>query len=197
MTLLIILITAIISFTAFSNPELMEKYKFSPYKVHRNGEYIRFISHGFLHADINHLFFNMMTLYFFGMYAESIFVPNVVFIAFYLLAIAISSIPDYIQHKNNPYYSSVGASGAVNSVLFSTIILSPWSQIGIMFIIPMPAILFGVLYLAYSYYMSTKNSDNIGHMAHFTGAIFGVIATILISAQALPNFIEQLRNPQF
>lgn len=197
MTILIIIITCIISFAAFSNPDLMEKYKFNAYKINRNGEHIRWISHGFIHADINHLLFNMITLYFFGKYAESIFIPSFVFIAFYLLAIAISSIPDYIQQKNNPYHSSVGASGAINAVLFSSIILSPWSMLGIMFIIPIPAIIFAFLYLGYSFYMSKQNSDNIGHMAHFTGAIFGVIATILYNPNILPSFIEQLKHPQF
>jgi membrane associated rhomboid family serine protease len=197
MTLFIILITCVISFTAFSNPTMMELYKFSPYKINRNGEYIRFLSHGFIHADINHLFFNMMTLYFFGKYAEAIFKSNLVFILFYFTAIAFSSIIDYIKHKNNPYYSSVGASGAVNAVLFSTIIIEPWSKLGIYFIIPCPAILFGVLYLGYSYYMSIKNSDNIGHMAHFSGAIFGIVATIIVRPEAMSQFIYQLMHPQF
>lgn len=193
MTLLIILITCLVSFAAFSNQTMMEKYKFSPYKVNRNGEHIRWISHGFLHADINHLLFNMIALFCFGNRAESIFMPNIVFIAFYLLAIIVSSIPDYIQHKNNPYYSSVGASGAINSVLFSAILLSPWMMINLI----IPAILFGILYLMFSLKMSKQNTDNIGHMAHFSGAIFGIIAAIIYKPSIFPLFIQQLINPPF
>jgi membrane associated rhomboid family serine protease len=196
MTLIIIAITAIISFLAFSNATMFEKYKFSPYKVAMNNEYVRFISHGFLHVDMSHLFFNMFSLYFAGRFAEQVFDTNVNFVIFYLLALVVSSLPDYFKQKSNPYYASVGASGAVSAVLFTLILFNPWGTIYLYFI-PVPFIIYGVLYIAYSLYMSKQNSDNIGHMAHVTGAIFGIIAAIIYRPEAIQIFLSEIVHPSF
>lgn len=197
MTTLIILITAILSFAGFSNRDIIEKYKFNPFRIKRNKEWHRWISYGFIHADMNHLIFNMLSLYFAGQYCELIFTPAPSYILFYLSAIVVSGIADYHDHKNNPYYSAVGASGAVNAVLFSLVLFEPWGKVDIFMILPMPFIVFAILYLAYSWYMAKRNGDNIGHLAHISGAIYGIIATIIYVPNALQTFLVRIIHPSF
>lgn len=191
MTFIIIAITCLVSFAGFSNPNLVEKLKFNAFKVNRDKQYYRFISHGFVHADMTHLLFNMISLYFFGTYAEMIFAPSIIFVLFYVFALAFASIPDFLKHKNNPYYSSIGASGAVSAVIFSMVLFKPWAIIYVYFI-PLYFILYAILFLAYSVYMSKKNLDNIGHTAHLTGAIFGIIATLIYAPESLSIFLSQI-----
>lgn len=195
MTLLIIAITSVVSFFAFTNSDLVDRYKFSPFKIKREGQHYRWITHGFIHADLTHLLFNMLTLYFFGGYGEQIFGP--LFVLFYLTAIVVSSLPDFIQNKDNPYYSAIGASGAVSAVLFSLVLFAPWEIIRINFILPLYFVLYAVLYLAYSVYMSRRNMDNIGHMAHFTGAVYGIVATIIVRPESLSYFLSSILHPPF
>lgn len=197
MTFLIILVTAVVSFMCFNNYELFEKLKFNPYRIHRNNEYYRFITHGFVHGDQMHLIFNMFTLYFAGGNSEQIFSPSIIYILFYLLALIVSALPDYFKHKNNPYYSSIGARGAVSAVLFSLVLFAPWGIITIYFILPIYFILFAILYLAFSYHMGKKQQDNIGHNAHFYGALFGVFATIVYEPSSLRYFLQSILNPPF
>jgi membrane associated rhomboid family serine protease len=194
MLLLIIIITCGISFIGFSNRAIFEKYQFSPFKISRNNEHIRWISGGFLHADQMHLFFNMFTLYFTADFLESMFKPWELII-FYLVAIAVASVPDFIKNKDNPYYAAIGASGAVSAALFSLLLFNPWGIVYVFMIIPLPFIVFAVLYLYYSYYMSKKNYDNIGHLAHFTGAIFGIVVVALKYPESIPNFLAAVLNP--
>ncbi len=194
MIVLIIIVTCIISVTAFSNSAFFEKYKFSPFKISRNHEHIRWISGGFLHADQMHLFFNMMTLYFCKDAVETLFNAWEVLV-FYLVAIAVASVPDFIKNKDNPYYAAIGASGAVSGALFSLLLLNPWGLVYVFFIIPLPFVVFAFLYLYYSYYMSKKNYDNIGHLAHFTGAIFGIVVVALKYPESLLNFVSEILNP--
>jgi membrane associated rhomboid family serine protease len=191
MTFILIAITCIVSFMGFSNPNLIEKFKFNAYKINREKQYYRFISHGFIHADMTHLLFNMISLYFFGKYAEMVFAPSIVYVLFYLLALVFASAPDYIRHKNNPYYNSLGASGAVSAVIFSMVLFEPWAIIYVYFI-PLYFILYAILYLFYTVYMSKRNSDNIGHTAHLAGAIFGIIATLIYVPHSLAIFLENL-----
>lgn len=194
MVLLIIITTCFISFYGFTNSHFFEKYKFSPFKIKRNNEYIRWVSGGFLHADHIHLFFNMVTLYFTQDYLEYLFKPWEILI-FYILSIVISGVPDYIKHHNNPYYAAIGASGAVSAALFCLLLFNPWGLVYVFFVIPLPFIGFAVLYLYYSYYMSKKNYDNIGHMAHLTGAVFGIIVTAIKYPESMLTFIHSLLNP--
>ncbi len=194
----IIVLTAIISFYAWSNQELFNKLKFNPYMVVHKKEYFRLIGHGFIHADYTHLIFNMITLFFFGDTVVEVFAGlfpfgKIIFILFYLLAIAISSIPSIIKHKNNMYYNSIGASGAVSAVLFASILFAPHSQLLIMPIpFPIPAYIFGVLYLVISFYLSKKNMDNIGHDAHIAGAIFGIIFPLILEPKLFDYFISKV-----
>ncbi len=137
----------------------------------------------------------MMTLYFFGRAIERLYLlkfGNFGFIGFYLLAIIASATPHYFKYKNNPNFSSLGASGGVLAVLFAFALLSPWSLIYFFGIIPMPAIIFAIVYTAYSFYAHKRGNSNIDHMAHLVGAGFGVVATILIEPKILLIFLHKL-----
>lgn len=195
-TLIIIIITCLVSISTFRNQQMMEKALFWPYYIKRNNEWWRFITCGFIHADYMHLAFNMITLYFFGRIAESyIFTPSG-FILFYLLALAASNIYSYFKRQNNPDYRALGASGAVSAVVFSFIILAPWEKI-IIFVLPVPAILYGVFYLGYSAYMTKKEYDNIGHDAHLWGGVFGIVYTLALRPELGHRFVDQLINFHF
>lgn len=192
-TLLIILITCLISIIAFSNPNVMNRLLMWPPAMQR-GQVDRFITYGFVHADGTHLLFNMITLYFFGRAIESFYQPYLAgmgFVLFYVAALVVSILPSYIKHRHDPRYMSLGASGAVSAVLFSYILFAPWNLIFVFFI-PVPAIIYAVLYTAYSVYSARKGHDNINHSAHLWGAAFGVIATLLIEPKLLGKFIQKL-----
>jgi membrane associated rhomboid family serine protease len=202
-TNIIIAITCIISLIAFNNPDLKFKFMFYPYQIKRNNQHQRFLSHAFIHADYMHLFFNMFTLYSFGNLLESTFLPyafdnkaKIIYILLYTLAIYASSIYDYIKHKDNSGYMSLGASGATSAVLFACILFIPWPEKGgiSLFFLPIsiPPIIFGVLYLAYSAYAAKKSNDNIGHDAHFFGAIFGFLFLIVLKPTLFLEFIDKI-----
>ena len=195
MTLIIIIITCLISWQAFNNPELRSKLMFIPSAVKQRGEYYRFLTHGFVHADFRHLLFNMYALYIFGgagayVFNEGLFgatLGNLAFLLFYLAAIVVSSIPDFLRHQDNPRYASLGASGGVAAVLWPYIMLAPWNW----FIFPpVPAIVLGVGYIAYSHYADKRGTGNIGHNAHLWGAIFGLVAYVVLCLAFNPYIIE-------
>ena len=196
-TLLIILVTAGVSFFAFNNHQLYNKMIMYPPAINQ-GQYYRLLTAGFIHADMMHLLFNMLTLWFFGNalenYMNSLF--PYAFIIFYLVAIIVSDIPSYLKHKNSSNFASLGASGGVAAILFAFIVLAPWQTI-YLFFIPVPAIVFGVAYLIYSQYMSRRGGDNINHDAHFWGAIFGVVAILIMDPNAGQRFLQEVTNPRF
>jgi len=197
-TLIIIIVTALISFSAFSNAKMYNDLIMYPPAINK-GQYYRLLTSGFLHADTMHLIFNMLTLWFFGRVLEQQYFINFgkfTFIIFYLLAIVVSDLPTYIKHRNNSNYASLGASGGVSAILFAFIMLAPWSTI-YLFILPVPAIVFGVVYLVYSQYMAKKGGDNINHDAHFWGAMFGILGVLVLDRDAIPRFIEMIQHPQF
>ena len=203
-TILLIAITAIISIAAFSNNAVIQKLILYPTIMSRPAEYYRLVSSGFIHADWNHLIFNMMTLYFFGAGVESIMADrfpgagNTSYMIFYLLAVAMSSLPAMYKHKNNPHYAALGASGGVSAVLFFVIYYAPWIGINLYFIpIGIPGIIFAVLYSVYSFYMSKRGNDNIGHDAHLGGGIFGFVVALIIDPTHGLSFIYQLMHPRF
>ena len=192
-TLIIIVITAIISFIAFSNRTVMNRLIMWPPAMQR-GQYDRFITYGFVHADSTHLLFNMFTLFFFGRAIENFYRPyfgGLGFVLFYLAALVVSMLPSYLKHKDDPNYLSLGASGAVSAVLFAYILFAPWNLIYVFFI-PVPAIIYALLYTAYSVYAAKRGQDNINHSAHLWGAAFGVIATIAIEPALIQRFIAKL-----
>ena len=208
-TIAIILLTTVTSIIAFPPnvpaPERLRrtdwfaKYLFNAPMILKNKQYYRLLSYGFIHANWWHLFFNMLTLWFFGPFVEKTFKylfghwGGTIFIVFYLLSIIISTIPDLIKFKDQYYYNAVGASGAISAVVFAAILFQP--NMTLMFIllpIPITAWVFGLLYLAYSYFMAKKNIDNIGHSAHFWGAIFGFVFPILLKPGLLTYFFSQI-----
>jgi membrane associated rhomboid family serine protease len=173
----LIAINAIVSFKGFEDQYFFRKYQFHMGSV-RAGEQYRMVTSGFLHADIGHLAFNMITLYFFApIVSQSL--SNFSFLLIYFASLVCGSLLTMVFHSNEYSYSAVGASGAVTGVLYSAILMYPQMTIGIFGIIPMPAYIFGIGYLLYSIYGMRAKSDNIGHTAHFGGAIGGYVITLL------------------
>ncbi len=200
MTLVIILVTALISIAAFNNADLFNKLKFNAWLIKEKGQGWRFVSYGFVHAGWFHLLINMFVLYSFGTLVERVFQNSFglgkglfYYALLYFGGIIFATLLDFRRQKNNPYYDAVGASGAVAAVVFSSIILAPTNSLFIFPIpFPIPAYIFGVLYLIYSAYMGQQNKDNIGHNAHFLGAVYGLIFTVAINPQFFYYFTHQL-----
>ena len=198
MTTIIIIITAIVSISAFNRYSLLEKLQFNASKIWHQKEYYRLITHGFVHANWEHLIVNMIVLFSFGKAIEAYFeygfgrMANAYFLILYFGGLIVSNAYALFKHKNNYYYNAVGASGAVSAVLFSAIFFEPWENIYFFGILPMPGIVFAVLYLIYSYYMSRKQQDQIAHDAHFLGALFGFIYPVLLNGRLLERFIDKL-----
>jgi membrane associated rhomboid family serine protease len=184
---LIIGVTVLISAQGFKDRMFFEKYMLRVGSVLNGKEYIRTISSGFLHADWMHLIFNMVTLYFFG--PEVLFATGIgPFLAIYFGSMAFGSLASLYFNLNNPYYSAIGASGAVSGIVFSAIIIHPSMSLFIIPIpFPIPGWLFGIGYVIYSIYGMKKNLGNIGHSAHLGGGIAGMI----ISISLFPSLLEQ------
>jgi len=196
LTVIICIVTGLISYNAFSNREMFSKLLFRPVSVSQQGEYYRFLTSGFVHGDMTHLLINMFVLWQFGTFVENTFnlyfgdvMGRMAFIVLYFGAIILSSVPTYFKHQNNAYYSAVGASGGTSAIVFAYVIFNPW---GWFIYPPLPALLFAIGYLFYSSYMGKKGNDNIGHDAHFWGAIFGFVVTIISIVALNPALIEPL-----
>jgi len=195
-------ITIITSYIAFNNSELKGRLLFHPYTIKRTNQWDRFLGHGFIHSNWMHLIFNMVTMFFFGINVEKAFkaffgqtMGSVHFLLLYFLGMILASVYSYFKHQDNRGYAALGASGAVSAALFASILIFPGSKIGI-FPIPVmiPAVVFGPLYLAYSVYMARQGRDNIGHDAHFFGAVFGILYTIVVAPKLAGNIIIYLKN---
>ena len=181
--LALIIGTGLISYKGFTNSFFFRKYEFHVGSI-RAGEHVRMITSAFLHADIVHLFFNMWVLFMFGQNVIAV-MGNVGFIIVYFGSLIFGSLLTMVFHKNDYNYRAVGASGAVTGILYSAILLQPDMMLGIFFIIPMPAYIFGILYLLYSIYGMKAKNDNIGHTAHFGGAVGGYVITLIEQPQLL------------
>ncbi len=200
MTYAIIAITVIISFLAFNNSELFQRLRFNAWLIKERKQNWRIFTYALLHAGWMHLLVNMFVFYSFGRFVEKVFQLEfgmgqgiLYFVLLYVGGVLFSTLYDFSKQKSNPYYDAVGASGAVAAVLFSSILLAPTNSLFIFPIpFPVPAWLFGVLYLIYSVYMGKKGSDNIGHNAHFFGAVFGLVFTIIINPDFALGFFAQL-----
>jgi membrane associated rhomboid family serine protease len=198
-TFLLIGVTVLVSWQAFNNRVLLDRLILWPPAIDRNKQYDRLLTHGFIHADGQHLLFNMITLFFFGRAIEPVFVEKiglVGFIAFYLSAIVIAILPTYMNHRHDSGYRSLGASGAVSAVLFSYILFAPWSLIYVFFL-PVPAVLYAVAYIGYSIWMDRHGADNVNHSAHLWGAAYGVMFTLLLEPDVLGHFMQRLMQPSF
>lgn len=197
-TVTLIIITVAVSLLAFSKQQVMNRLIFWPPAMQR-GQYDRFITHGFVHADGMHLLFNMITLFFFGSVIESFYrqyLNDLGFVLFYLGGLIVAILPSYLKHKNDYQWASLGASGAVSAVLFAYILFQPWKLIFIFFI-PVPAIIFAVLYVAYSIWSDKKKNSNINHSAHLWGAAYGVVMTLIIEPRMLGHFLQRLSQVPF
>lgn len=205
-TLLIIFSTVIVSVIGFNNQQVIDNLIFNPVAVSEKNQYYRFVTCGFIHADMAHLAFNMISFYFFS---QAIVEPKFIeyfgdygrafLLIMYVLALIVSILPTYLKHRQNDNYRSLGASGAVSAVVFAGLMISPLSQIGF-FIIPpiIPGFIFGPLYLICSAYLEKRGGDNINHSAHIWGALFGVVF-IIVAAKLYSNhdvwtdFITQIQ----
>ena len=202
LTIIIIAITCLISIPAFGNRDLFTNLLFNASMIRDHKQWYRFLTHAFLHADWIHLLMNMYVLYMFGDIVEKIFVGvfgimkgEIFFFLLYFVGIVASSFPSYEKHKNDFSYNSVGASGAVSAIVFSSILLLPTMKLSLMFLpIPIPAPIFGVLYLVYCRYAARHSRDNVAHDVHYWGSLFGVVFTLVVMPQSFLNFIDAVKN---
>jgi membrane associated rhomboid family serine protease len=200
LTELLVGITSVVSVIAFYNKELMYRFIFNPYMVSERGQWYRFFSSGFIHADWIHLLINMIVLWSFGSVVENYYAAifeekaTFYFIMLYFGGLLISITPSYKRHRHNAGYNALGASGAVSAILFSAILFQPLQKIYLYGIIGLPGILVGVAYLLYSYYMDKRGGDNVNHDAHFWGAVYGVLFTIAMKPSIALFFIDQLTS---
>jgi membrane associated rhomboid family serine protease len=209
-TLIIVIITAIVSISGFSQQKIMDDLIFYPPAINGRRQYYRFITHGFIHADVMHLAFNMLAFYSFGEHLETIFSFSCVFgqlgkifyLLLYISCLIIASLPDYIKYRDSYHFKSLGASGAVAGVVFAMIIFFPQSPIGIIFIpgVQIPGYIFAIIYLGISVYLDKRGGGRINHSAHFWGAAYGIVFTLVFCRlfasdfDVYDNFITQLRS---
>ena len=198
-TVIIIAITCIVSILCFNGTLNGNKLIFNAYQVWHRKEWYRMLTSGMIHSGWGHLFFNMLTLYFFGRVVEQYFsaafggvLGTVLYVVLYVSALAISSLGDLVKYRDNWNYNALGASGAVSAVLFASILFAPKMGIYIYLIpIPVPGYIFAPLYLLYCWYMAKRNMDNIGHTAHFWGAVYGLLFPIICKPDVLSFCLSQ------
>ena len=199
-TYIIIAVTCLVSILCFTGTLNSNSLLFNAYQVWHRKQWYRMLSYGLVHAGWGHLIFNMLTLFFFGPVVEEYFVilfgpgyGEVLFVVFYVSAIAVSTIGDLVKYKDNWNYNAVGASGAISAVLFAAILFEPKMGICFYFIpIPIPGYIFAPLYLLYCWYMAKRNMDNIGHTAHFWGAVYGLVFPLIFRPSIFQYFLVQL-----
>lgn len=195
--IILILIIVGVSMAGFNRVELVYRYQFNAWQIKHRKEYIRLLSHGFFHGSWGHLLINMFVMWSFGgavlYYFEQTIPANssLLFVFFFLSAIVVSSLYSYSKEKDNYNYNAVGASGGVSALVFASILYNPYGTI-LVYFIPVPGILLGVGYLIYSRVMAQRGQDNIGHDAHFFGAVYGLVFPILFNHSLFNSFIAQL-----
>ena len=205
-TLIIIIVTTLVSIGGFSNHKIIDDLIFYPPAVTQQKQLWRFFTCGFIHADWGHLILNMYALYIFGIYVEKAFTGifgqngNLIYLLMYISALLVCLLPTYKKHKNNYYYRSLGASGAVSAVVFCFILLDPLQKLGLIFLpIMIPGFIFGALYLIVSSILERRSSDHINHSAHIWGALYGIVFLTAASKffsnyPVLENFIQQVQG---
>jgi len=195
---IIIAITVLISFQANQNPDLKNRFLYIPYDVKRKNEYYRLLSHIFIHADISHLAFNMISLYFLGSTLEYYLIDFYGFqlgtaylLILYFAGAIFASLPSFLKQQDNSAYRSLGASGAVSAVIFATILWDPSMRLGILFIpFLIPAYIFGPIYLAVEYFSMKRGGTGIAHDAHLGGAVFGILFVLLLNINKGKEFLD-------
>lgn len=197
-TFIIIILTSLISLKVFKDDIMFYKYSFIPYQVKHQKEHYRLITYAFLHADFPHLLFNMISFYMFGELIENqltlnygAFLGKIHFLIIYLVGALTATIWPYIRNSENINYISVGASGAVSSVLFASMLWNPTMEVGIIFLpFSIPSYIFAPLYLAFEYWSLKRGKSNIAHDAHIGGAIFGICYVSLINFDKIKLFFH-------
>ncbi|HSD74143.1 MAG TPA: rhomboid family intramembrane serine protease [Steroidobacteraceae bacterium] len=193
MAAIILAVTVIVSLAGlYASPAIIERAMLRPYWLQRQGEYERLITSGFVHADLWHLVFNMMTFYFFAFAVERR-IGSLKFLALYLLGLVLSDLGTYFKHRDNPDYASLGASGAISAVLFAAIVYFPQQSLYILPLpVPIPAPLFAVAYLAYTYYSARHPRGRINHDAHLGGALTGLAFVAITEPRAYGALIRMI-----
>jgi membrane associated rhomboid family serine protease len=189
---LVIFVATIVASLAglYAKPQIIERSLFRPYWFLRRRQYDTIVTSGFVHADLPHLLFNMVTFWFFAFPLERQIGP-VRFAVLYFLALVVSDLGTYFKHRNDPQYASLGASGAISAVLFAAIVYFPWMELFIIPIpLPIPAPLFAVGYVAYSWYSARQARGRINHDAHLGGALFGVVFVLLTDPAAFGQLLR-------
>jgi membrane associated rhomboid family serine protease len=199
-TLIIVIITAIVSISGFSNQKVIDDLIFYPPAITRHKQWYRFFTCGLIHADVAHLAFNMISLYLFGEFVEKAFLSvyggqgKLIYLIMYVLALFVCLLPTFAKHRNDYYYRSLGASGAVSAVIFAGLLLEPRNRVGFFFIPPIiPGYVFGPLYLILSTWLEKRGGDNVNHSAHIWGALFG-IAFVVVLAYILKTDYQPLEQ---
>lgn len=189
-TFYLIAINVIVSLIAlYVYPGIIEAGYLKPSRVVRENTWYELLTSGFLHANLGHLFVNMFTLYFFGSVMERVLGPGY-FLGLYMTGLIVAGIPSVIKFKDNENYATLGASGAVGSVLFAFIFLFPLENIYLLFIpIPIPAFIFAILYLLYSMYESKQDRGKINHEAHLAGAVWGIVYLVAFVPNTIDHFL--------
>ena len=207
-TLIIIIATTLVSISGFSSQKIIDDLIFYPPAVTHQRQWWRFFTCGLIHADFGHLILNMYALYIFGVPVEKAFVSvsifgrygNLVYLLMYVSALIVCLLPTYRKHKNNYYYRSLGASGAVSAVVFCFILLFPLQKLGLVFFpVMIPGFIFGTLYLIVSTILERRSSDRINHSAHIWGAIYGIVflivaANFFSTYPVLQSFVEDVKG---
>lgn len=201
-TIIIIAVTFLVSILCFTGTLSFERMVFNAYAIRHRKEWYRMLSHGLVHGGWAHLIFNMITLYCFGRVLEEYFTAffgetsgTILYVVLYVSAIAVSSIADLVKYKDDINYNAVGASGAVSAILFATILFEPEMGIYIFPIpFPIPAVIFAPLYLLYCWWAAKKQMDNIGHTAHFWGALYGFLFPQVLKPGLIVLFIYYIFN---
>ncbi len=198
--IIIIAIIGIVSIAGFNNPKFLHNYMFNAYQVVHRNQYYRLLTHGFLHANWTHLLVNAFVLWSFGngllAYFDQVFPgrSTFLFILLFLSSLIISSLYSLSKEKNNPHYNALGASGAVSAVLFAAIFFNPLGKVYLYAVIGIPGIIFGIIYLIFERYSMGKGNDNIGHDAHFYGAVYGLLFPVILKPDLIFLFLHQLTN---
>ena len=199
-TIIIIAVTVLVSILCFNGRLNVDSLMFNAYQVWHRKEWWRMLTSGLVHGGWGHLFFNMLTLYFFGTVVERYFAAAfgstngiVLYVVLYVSAIAVAGLWDLFKNRDNPNYNALGASGAVSAVLFASILFDPKMGIYIYLIpIPVPGYIFAPLYLLYCWYMARRGTDNIGHTAHFWGAVYGLAFPLICRPDIFQHFLAQI-----
>ena len=198
-------ITCLVSIILMQNQAGKARLIFHPVTIRQHHQWYRFLTSGFIHADMVHLAINMFVLWSFGNAIERYYFPTFLgefaaekYMLLYFGGIVAASIPSYLRHNRDPNYAALGASGGVSAVVFAAILFEPWQNLYLYGVIAIPQILAGAAYLYYSWYQDKRASDNIAHMAHFAGAVWGFVATGLMSPGLFPRFVEKaLQGPSW